>query len=400
MAKLNCVIYREGGIGADELEARLLATGHVGEARTIESHGELTSGLEAYRPDFLLAVLDDHKETALTALAALGKLSCPLVCTGPASASDLIIRSMRIGASEYLPFGLAEAELTTLIGRLTLLAPARAARNPKAAAKVIAVLGVKGGAGSTVVASQLAASISKSGRRTSAVDLDLLGGSLALYYDLQLRYSIADLAREESFDASFLRSVVGIHRSGVEVLSAPHDPLQCEHVAPGHIRAVFEVLRSDSDIVVVDLGKRWDPIAMTALQNADLIVLVMSVDLQTLDATTRTMALLEGLEISRERIRLVANRYDKDQKALEHDAESFLGSKVDFRIPNDYPAVTRCIGSGDTLQASAPKSAVAAAYTDFSREVHKWLGLTLAEPQPDTAARSWSVRGWFAKGTS
>ena len=400
MAELNCVMYREGGTGAPELDSELLRTGHIRIAACVENYRDLVNAIEAHRPELLVAILGDESETSLESLSALGDLPCSLVCSGSSSQGDLILRSMRLGAAEYLPFEHDEEELMNLVERLTLVPAVHAAAVQPTRASLVTVLGVKGGAGSTVVSSQLAASLCECDRRATAVDLDLLGGSLALHYNLQPRYSIADLAREDEIDASFLRSVVGVHRSGVQVLSAPADPAHCEQVQPQHIETIFNLLRSECDFIVEDLGKRWDPIAIHAMQAADLIVLVMSLDLPTLAATVRTLTLLEGLEIPRQRIRLVANRHDSAQKALETDAESFLGSTVDFRLPNDYATVTECINSGDSFQASRPDSPITAAYAELSREVHDWLGIEKPAIRVDTSSFKSRVRAWFTKANS
>jgi pilus assembly protein CpaE len=348
-----------------------------------------------------VAILADEAETCLDTLTAIGKLPCALVCAGPASQSDWILRSMRLGALEYLPIDHEPEELATLVDRLARIPKAVPVPTRRERAPLVAVLGVKGGAGSTVVASQLAASLAHCGRRTAAVDLDLLGGSLAVHYDLQLRYSIADLARQDELDESFLRSVVGPHRSGVQVLAAPSDPMHAEYVAPRHVSTILDLLEANNDVVVADLAKRWDPIAMRALQAADLVVLVMSLDLPALAATVRTLTLLEGLEIPRERIRLVANRYDKGQKALERDAEAFLGGHVDFRIPNDYATVTSSITAGEAVSATAPHSPIAAAYRDLAIQVHAWLGIEAPRTNDDHAGAGFSrVKGWFTKGNA
>ena len=183
-------------------------------------------------------------------------------------------------------------------------------------------------------------------------------------------------------------------------LAAPADPLQSEHVGPRHVDAILELLRDDNELVVADIGKRWDPLSLRALQSADLILLAMSVDLPTLAATARTLALLEGLEIPRERIRLVANRFDKEQKQLERDAETFLGTPVDFHLPNDYANVTACITAGDTLHTAAPNSPLTRAFADLAGQVHTWLGIQAPSNDDSSPARLSRVRGWFTKGNA
>ena len=89
---------------------------------------------------------------------------------------------------------------------------ARAARRrrPRAhPARVVAVMGAKGGVGSTVVACQLAASLRARGARTALVDLNLPLGDVALYFDVQPTYTLANIAREsDRLDATYLRTLL------------------------------------------------------------------------------------------------------------------------------------------------------------------------------------------------
>ncbi len=150
MAELNCVMYREGGTGAPELDSELLSTGHIRIAACVENYRDLVNAIEAHHPELLVAVLGDESETSLESLSALGDLPFSLVCSGSASQGDLILRSMRLGAAEYLPFEHDEEELMNLVERLTLVPAIHANPSQPTRASIVTVLGVKGGAGSTV----------------------------------------------------------------------------------------------------------------------------------------------------------------------------------------------------------------------------------------------------------
>jgi pilus assembly protein CpaE len=92
-------------------------------------------------------------------------------------------------------------------------------------AKLIVVLGPKGGTGKTLTASNLAVCLQQAGQRVALVDLDLQFGDIALSMGLSPERTIHDLVLSAgTLDAEKLDDFLTEHPSGVKTLLAPSRP--------------------------------------------------------------------------------------------------------------------------------------------------------------------------------
>src|SRR6202012_3965023 len=89
-------------------------------------------------------------------------------------------------------------------------------------AKVIHIVPTIGGCGSTTVACNIAASLAGHAK-TCLLDLDLIRGGVAGYFDTRPRYTIADVMDSaEKLDKQLLDNALTLHQnSGLAILSRP-----------------------------------------------------------------------------------------------------------------------------------------------------------------------------------
>jgi pilus assembly protein CpaE len=265
-------------------------------------------------------------------------------------------------------------------------------------ARVVAVMGTKGGVGATVVACQLAASLRAGGARTAVVDLNLPLGDVALYFDVQPAYTLANIAREsDRLDATYLRTLLSGRPNGVQILASPVHAEEAELVRGAHVERALNLLRGDFDWVVLDLSRTWSEPTVRALDLADLVLLVTLMDVPTLHHTRKHIDLLERLGHSGARIRLIANRHSSVDAVTDKDVAEFLERKPDFQIPNDFPTTLAAVNRGVSVADVAPRSALARAYNELSQALHGWFGAEApgaAEPSSGALAR---VRGMFRR---
>ena len=97
--------------------------------------------------------------------------------------------------------------------------------------QVITIGRAKGGMGATTLAVNLALSLiepkDKEGpKRVCLLDLDLQFGDAALYLDLDPRSDLVDIVQKPTrLDTSLLLGAMTEHKSGLEVLQAPIEPM-------------------------------------------------------------------------------------------------------------------------------------------------------------------------------
>lgn len=383
MAQLTfAVVSEDSAFGATAAE-QLTSTGHVDVASIVSDPDELLPAVAASRPDALLADLGCDPEYLLD---LLGRIPAPrpiLLVVGRTDESALILRAMRLGAKEFFPRAPSAEELHAAVERLLLEHQPEPALQPHQA-PVVAVMGAKGGVGATVVACQLAASLQSLGSRTVLVDLNLPLGDVALHFDLQPRYTIANLAREtERLDQTSLATMLQGHRTGVQILAAPTQMEEAELVRGDHVESALALLRSEFDWIVLDVSRSWSEASVRALDLADHILLVTLNDVPTLNHARAHLDLLKRLGHLDSKIRIVANRFSPRDAVTARDFIQFLGRAPDARLPNDYRTTFAAVNEGKPIGQVAPRSGLHGAYVDLAERVHDWCGI--APPRSENA---------------
>src|SRR5262249_19890666 len=103
--------------------------------------------------------------------------------------------------------------------------------------KVITVYSPKGGAGCTMLATNLALALHTNEIKVIIVDANLQFGDVGVFLNLQGKYSLVSLAeRADEIDEDFLQSVTASHSSGVKVLLGPPTPEDAELVGVAQLK--------------------------------------------------------------------------------------------------------------------------------------------------------------------
>jgi pilus assembly protein CpaE len=391
------VIFSEEPEFASEIERQILAGGEARVAAVISDPDQLLGALKSEKPDGLFVDLGHAPHVVLDLLESL-PVGLPLtVVAGPHTESSLILRAMHLGVKHFFPTAPTEAELHSVIVDLV-----RAA-NPVAAAsegRILAVMGAKGGVGATVLACQLAASLQEAGGRTAIVDLNYPLGDVALHFDVDPTYTLADLARaEQELDATYIRTILKGHDSGVQILAAPTQMEAAERIHGAHVECVLPILRSEFDWVIVDVSRSWNEASVKALAFAEQVLLVTLFDVPTLNHTRQHKKLLEGLALDESRVRTIGNRYSKGDAVTVGDFKRVLGTEPDALIPNDYATMAESVNQGRPIGQVSRESALHKAYRQLAFDVYDWCGVDkpLLPPTQNIAGR---LRGVFSRRSS
>jgi pilus assembly protein CpaE len=388
------VIFSEEPEFAAEIEKQIVASGEARIAAVISDQDQLLGALKSEKPDGLFIDLGHAPHVVLDLLESL-PIGLPLtVVSGPHAESALILRAMHLGVKHFFPDAPSEAELNSVIVDLVRTA------NPDSAdseGRVVAVMGTKGGVGATVLACQLAASLQETGGRVALVDLNYPLGDVALHFDVEPTYTLADLARaEEELDATYLRTILKGHESGVQILAAPTLMEDAESIRGLHVERVIPILRSEFDWVIVDVSRSWNEASIQALTLSDQILLVTLFDVPTLNHARQHKKLLEGLALDESRARTVGNRHSKGDSVTVSDFKRVLGSEPDALIPNDYATTAESVNQGRPIGQVARGSTIHKAYRKLAIDVCAWCGVEAPEAEP-TQSIADRFRGVFSR---
>lgn len=348
-----------------EMGGRLVVTG-------LAEPGALAARVAARPPAAIVAVLGEKADLFLDALEALPTPRPLWLAMGPEEEGRFVLRSMRLGARDYLPADAVPARLVAVLGAHGV--PGN--HSGPGHGSVIAVLAAKGGVGATFVTSQLALALQGLGSDATVVDLNLHAGDAALYMDLHPAYSLADVAkREGALDEIWLRTALQLHPSGARLLAAPPHPEDAELVGADRVAEAIAIARDLSDWTLLDLARDFDEVTLRGLELADEILLVTTLDIPSLHRARCVLSLLERLALPLEHIRLVVNRAGRANQVGEREVFEFMGRGSDARLPNDFAAAQETANYGRPLADAAPRSVLVPAFERLAVQLHEWRGL-------------------------
>ena len=279
-----------------------------------------------------------------------------IISAARSDSADLILKSLRAGARDFLSVPIVPEELKTVLDRTDEFSDDQV-EAPKKKGRMISVFSSKGGCGTSFLATNLAAAMSG---RTVLVDLNLQAGDLPLFLGVNPKYSIADMAEHRArLDESLVNSFITPYSSTLSLLAAPKEVDAADEVEPEHIFEVLQRLRESYDLVVLDPQHTFDAITLAALDQSDEIVLVLTLDIPVIRSTQRALEIFDRLGYPRKKVRVVVNRWSKQIDLDLQQVEKFLGEEVTGFIPSDYQTAVTSINLGQPLVQSDSNSKIA-----------------------------------------
>lgn len=207
--------------------------------------------------------------------------------------------------------------------------------------RVVAVYGARGGAGVTFLATNLAASCAAAGADTVLADMSLDHEDVAAALGVpptngvptleQLRPVIDELTPDH------VDRVLYVHPRSFRVLLAPHQPDGDRWIGADEAVALVRALRARFDIVVLHLPRTLDRGIAGALDSADDVLVVVTLDVVAFREARSLLAYLAGRGLDG-RCHLVVNRASKGE-VVPQDAERVFGLQPLAVIRHDRSVV-------------------------------------------------------------
>jgi pilus assembly protein CpaE len=221
--------------------------------------------------------------------------------------------------------------------------------------KLVAVVGARGGVGTTMVSTSVAWLIAQERRRRVAlVDLDLQFGTVALSLDLEPSNGLREaLENPNRIDGLFMDRVLVQHSDRLFVLSAEESPDEALLVDYGALELLITELRHKFHYVLIDLPRAPSATAQQVLQNATDLLLVTDCSLAGMRDCMRLSGMLPTVNASCT-ITLVANRSGeyKQGEMPRAEFEKGIGRKIDFVLPFDARTVAAATNFGQPVAAT------------------------------------------------
>jgi pilus assembly protein CpaE len=259
--------------------------------------GGVAAAAEAYRnsptPNVILLESDTRGEDILAGLDELSEVcdeGTRVVVIGRFNDIVLYREMIRRGVSEYL---MAPVLPIDVVGAICGLF---SAPDAKPVGRVIAVVGAKGGVGSSTVAHNVAWAIARDLSLDSVVaDLDLAFGTAGLDYNQDPPQGVADAVfSPDRIDTAFIDRLLSRCTDHLSLLAAPATLDRVYDFSAEAFEPVFDALRASVPCVVLDVPHAWNAWTKRVLVGADDILIVAAPDLANLRNAKNLVDLLRG----------------------------------------------------------------------------------------------------------
>ncbi len=289
--------------------------------------------------------------------------------------TSLLQQALRSGVKDVLTLGGDASQLTSAVQRVAVTLDTTPRRSASGVSEppsdslpdlggelgeVITVFSTKGGAGKSVIATNLAIALhQKSGKPVCLVDADLQFGDVAVMLKLTPHHTIVDaVSHIERMDAALLDSLLVSHEpSGIKVMPAPLEPAFADQVGAAEMVAIVDKLREFCGYVVVDTPAYFNDVVLGLVEVSDKVVLVAGMDIPNIKNVKIGLQTLRLLNTPMDKLMLVLNRSNSKVKLDISEVERTLQVKADALIPSDV-LVPQSVNKGVPVVLHAPKSGV------------------------------------------
>ncbi len=241
-------------------------------------------------------------------------------------------------------------------------------------AKKIVIFSTKGGVGKTLVAANLAVSLAKDElKRVCVIDLDThVAGDMCRLLDLKPQKTMVDLIYFlKKQPQQFKKEDFLVHSASLKLdfLAGVLKPQQSPHLELDKIKEVFALLDKYYDYIIIDAGKNFSELFVNILNQANLILLVVTPDILSIYQTKWTLDTLQALHFPLAMIRIILNRADSTSSISWQEVRVSLPANIIARIPSDGKSAGQALNRSIPVVLDSPKTKIASAINNFAHQL-------------------------------
>lgn len=326
---------------------------------------------------------DRDRAAAITACHAIQQTThgqCSLIAVSGNADGELILEAMRAGCSEYLTLPVTVAQFGDAVERLRARLGTRKTIISKPTGRILAMLGVRGGAGATTLTVHLGGFLAQQyGKRTLLVDEHRRLGHVSLYLGAaEANYHFYELVRNIGrLDQSLLQGFVIHHSNFLDILPSPDSVEDAADVSIEDIQRAIRFLGQNYEFVVIDCPHGVHNLSLATIACCDELYLIATPDVPALRDLSRCIDSFLQSQVAPDKIKVVINRYSSDGALGLQQIEKAIQQPISITIPNASSALMRAMNTGSPVLPDRK--------SEFTSQMKKWAATLVPGAEPETA---------------
>jgi pilus assembly protein CpaE len=325
--------------------------------------------------------LDRDRAAAMEACARIQRQShgaCRIVAVAGSSEPSSILEAMRAGCGEYLTRPVGTEDFAEALQRLRTRLVGKREVPSRPVGRIVALLGVRGGAGATTLAVHLGCFLVRQhGKKTLILDEHRRLGHVSLYLGRdEASYHFYELARNVArLDESLLRGFVIHHSDCLDILPSPDCFDDAANVPLDDIQRAIRFLGQNYEYVVIDCPHGIHNLSLATIDCCDEVYLVATPDVPALRDLSRSIDRFLESNVSPEKLKVIINRFSSEGALGLAQIEKALRQPIFLTVPNASSDLIRAMNTGTPVLPDHK--------SEFAIRMKKWAAALAGEDEPD-----------------
>jgi len=318
-------------------------------------------------PSLLIVESAGNREQVFQQLEALAGVCDPdtrLILIGRENDIELFRELIQFGVSDYLVAPVTPEALRDSVAKVY------AGVETDFDGRVIAFAGMAGGAGSSVIAHNVANELMTAyNEKVVVIDFDICYGTAGLNFNIQPRQTVVDaLAQMGGLDNTMLDQYFMDFGESLSLLASPASLSTGVQITQETFDALVTAIKPIGEFIILDLPHVWAPWIDDALALADEAVLVSKPDLTGLRNAKSVVEYMGPKRGTDAPTRLVLNQVGAAKRSdlSNKDFKDALAMEPNIAIPYDPEAFGKALNNGEMMSKAAAKSKATAAIMELA----------------------------------
>jgi pilus assembly protein CpaE len=235
---------------------------------------------------------------------------------------------------------------------------------------IVAVVGARSGAGTTLTAVNLAAAFSRLGKPTTLVDLDTIQGHISLYLNQKVKGSINTLADlpKDNIPAWLPKQLFPVSPHLQFLFAKPNQDGRFSHPDIYQLDAILDTLTRSGQNIVADVSHTLSETQRRVLERADHIIVVLSPERVSLAAAKRLLSYLPEVMPPYATISAIVFDLDGRMNLPQKAVEAYLDYPIHTVIPVVLDELTQTANKGTILVKVYPDGKTAHRFYQLAQQ--------------------------------